>query len=210
MQWKYWGYFICSLAVIAGLTYLISGFLSATNHTYVAWAGRPGETLYLMHSEWVALGGVIAFSAAFCGLPRALARLLDHPIEWWPSVLLAAYQVGLVCMLGVALLYTRKYAIFAPGALIEQRALGWNADQHSCADIRDVTMSYFYIPPGKYGSGRISDARALYVWFNDGSHWSARGSSLALAPEQSVRLGERLAEDCSLTLRYPHDVAEPA
>lgn len=69
-------------------------------------------------------------------------------------------------------------------------------------------MSYYYIHGSRGSPGKDSSSRALHVWFKNGSHWSARGYEVAASDQQSVRLGQRLAQDCGLTLEYPYSIAD--
>ncbi|MBM3797029.1 MAG: hypothetical protein FJW31_23960 [Acidobacteria bacterium] len=195
-----------------------ASLLWGLNRLHADVLGPAGETLYPQSGQFVQISFLIAGCVVFLAFSGVYTLLLDgrenvdHPriIQdfYMPPVLRNIYRVALVVLLGAAALTTREYAVFPEGSLTEQRAFAVHSDRFVCSDIREVTMSYYYIHGTRGSPGRNSSSRALHVWLKNDSHWSARGYDVAASNERSVRLGQRLAQDCGLTLEYPYSIVD--
>ena len=97
----------------------------------------------------------------------------------------------------------RKYAVLTDSAIIDQRALALSSVEYPYSDIRQITMSRYFLPASKYGAGGVSTGRAMYVWLLSGHRWSLKNSELSAGVVGEERLAQQLAERCHLTVDYP-------
>ena len=208
------GYTLLYMAVVT-LTFIavLGSLLWKANRLYVELAHPGNLKLFPYGLISFVLGGFIGFCVAVLTCERIHVLLLGpaptvFSVEYFmatgpmPSMLRKIYMVAAISFCLIAVMNVRKYAVLTNSAIIDQRALALRSAEYPYSDIRQITMSRYFIPASKYGAGGVSTGRAMYVWLV-GHRWSLRDSELSAGVVGEERLAQQLAERCHLTVDYP-------
>ena len=124
-----------------------------------------------------------------------------------PPFLKIPLVLMLVCATAMAGSSVRKYVEFCDKGIIEQRALALFPKEHLYSQVRAVTMSHYYSFSRGRG-GYVAPGRALYLFFQDGSRWSARGSDFNLHPAREREIAARVSKLSGVPISYPDAVLD--